>query len=99
MPEKNEREILNSMLQKIEEIKSLLVLLNQEKLIAIKKELLKENSVKKQVYELCDGTKSPKEIAEVVKKDTSYVSSYLTILRREGLIRNGENNGNPEQNF
>ena len=93
MPEKSERDILDSMSRTLEEIKAILVLTNQEKLGQVKKDLLKEGSVKLQVYELCDGTKTTKDIATALQKDVSYVSSYLTILRREGLVRIVENEG------
>jgi Mn-dependent DtxR family transcriptional regulator len=33
------------------------------------------------------------DIAQALKKDTNYVNSYLSILRREGLIRTVEKEG------
>ena len=93
MPEKSEREILDSMWRTLEEIKAILVLANQEKLEEVKKLLLKEGSIKLQIYDLCDGTKTTKDIAEATQKDLSYVNSYLSILRREGLVRTGEREG------
>jgi len=93
MPEESEREILYSMRRTIEEIKAILVLTNQEKLQEVKKNLLKEGSIKLQIYEMCDGTKTTKDIATAIQKDVGYVSSYLTILRREGLVRTAEREG------
>ena len=93
MPEESEREILDSMRRTLEEIKAILVLTNQEKLEDVKKTLLKEGSVKLQIYNMCDGTKTTKDIAAALQKDVSYVSSYLTILRREGLVRTVEREG------
>jgi DNA-binding MarR family transcriptional regulator len=90
MPERTEREILDSIWRTLGEIKAILVLTNQGKLSEVKKTLLKEGSVKLQIYELCDGTKTTKDIAATIQKDVSYVSSYLTILRREGLVRTVE---------
>jgi DNA-binding transcriptional ArsR family regulator len=87
MPEKSEKEILNSIWRALEEIKAVLVLSNQEKLTEVKKGLLKEGSIKLQIYNLCDGTKTIQEIAQSIQKSTDYVSSYLSILRREGLVR------------
>jgi len=91
--EESETKILESMRRTLEEIKALLVLSNQEKLQEVKKDLLKEGSVKLQIYEMCDGTRTTKDIAAVLQKDVSYVSSYLTILRREGLVRTMEREG------
>jgi len=53
----------------------------------VKRKLLPPESIKERIYNLCDGTKTAKEIAEIIGKDTNYVHSYLSILRREGLIR------------
>ena len=84
-------------LRKIEgllhEIRAILVLSNQDKLAQAKKALLKEGTVKRQVYDLCDGTKTTQEIADDLKKSPDYFSSYVSILRREGLIRSAEKAG------
>lgn len=93
MPEKSEREILNSMLRTLEEIKAILTLTNQNKLEEVKRRLLKEGSIKQQIYNMCDGTKTTKEIATEIQKNLGYVNSYLSILRREGLIRTVERAG------
>lgn len=93
VPEESERKILDSMRRTLEEIKAILVLTNQEKLEETKKKLLKEGSVKQQIYNLCDGTRTTKEIADAIKNDSSYVSSYLTTLKREGFIRTIEKDG------
>jgi len=93
MPEESEREILDSMRRTLEEIKAILVLANQEKLGEVKQSLLKEGSIKLQIYNLCDGTKTTKDIAAALQKDLGYVNSYLSILRREGLIGTVEREG------
>jgi transcription initiation factor IIE alpha subunit len=87
MSKPNEKDILDSIQRTLEEIKAILVLLNQEKLATIKKNLLKEGSIKTQIYDLCDGSKTAKDIATIIQKELPYVNSYLSILRREGLIR------------
>lgn len=99
MPKQTQEEILTSIKSTLEEIKALLLLLNQEKLSTLKKELLKEGSVKLQIYELCDGTKTNKDIATAITKDEAYVRSYLAILRREGLIRTDRDTGCHSQIF
>ena len=93
MPEESEKELLKKMQRTLEEIKAVLTLANQDKLAEIKKSLLKEGSVKLQVYNLCDGTKTTQDIAQVLQKSTDYVNSYLSILRREGLIKTVEKEG------
>lgn len=93
VPEESEREILDSMRRTLEEIKAVFVLTNQEKLEEVKKRMLKKGTIKLQIYDLCDGTKTTKEIAAALQKDLGYVNSYLSILRREGLIRTVEREG------
>ncbi len=80
-------ELLKEVLHSLEEIHSVLILANQEKLEKAKKRLLKEGSMKQRIYDLCDGTRTTKVIADAIRKDLGYVNSYLSILRREGLIR------------
>lgn len=90
----SEKEILQRVQKSLEEIKAILTLSNQDKLNEVKKRLLKEGSVKLQVYEFCDGTKTTRDIAQALQKSTDYVNSYLSILRREGLIRTVGKDGN-----
>ena len=92
MPETTD-DLLRNIQRSLDEIRAILTLVNQEKLEQTKKLLLKEGSVKLQIYNLCDGTKTTKEIAEALQKDLGYVHSYLSILRREGLIRTVEKQG------
>lgn len=93
MPEESEKDLLKKMQRTLEEIKAVLTLANQDKLAEVKKVLLKEGSVKLQVYNLCDGTKTTQDVAQSLQKSTDYVNSYLSILRREGLIRTVEKDG------
>jgi preprotein translocase subunit SecA len=93
MSEESEKEILDSIRKSIQEIKAILVLTNQVRLEEAKRQLLKEGSIKQQIYNLCDGTKTTKDMASTIQKDSGYVNSYLTILRREGLIRSVEKDG------
>ena len=59
----------------------------------MKKELLKEGTVKLQIYDLCDGTKTTQDLTQILKKTSEDVGSYISILRREGLIRTVEKDG------
>jgi len=86
-------ETVRSIRNAVEDIRALIAIAFQDKLTEGKKELLKEGSVKKTVYELCDGNRTKDDIARALKKSNDYVSSYLTILRREGLIHIREKEG------
>jgi len=93
MPEESEKELLRKIQRSMEEIKAILTLTNQDKLAKVKKSLLKEGTVKLQVYNLCDGTRTTQDLAQALQKSTDYINSYLSILRREGLIRTAEKEG------
>lgn len=71
----------------LEELKSIIIILNQKELEEKKKKLLPPNTIKKQIYDLCDGSRNIGEIARKMEKSNEYIGSYLSILRREGLIR------------
>jgi len=91
--EESEKDVLKKMQRSLEEIKAILTLTNQDKLAEIKKALLKEGSVKLQIYDLCDGTRTTQDLAQIMQKSTDYVNSYLSRLRREGLVRKIEKEG------
>ncbi len=77
----------------LEETKGLLILINQERISEVKKNLLPEGTVKSHVYDLCDGTRTTKDIANALQKSNDYVNSYLSILRREGLVSMSDKDG------
>lgn len=93
MPEQSEKELLKEILRSLEEIKSLFVLANQERLAVAKNGLLKEGTMKLQIYDLCDGSKSTRDITQMTGKSAEYVGSYISTLRREGFIRTVEKDG------
>lgn len=86
-------DLLRHIKRSLDEIKAILTLTNQDKLAEVKKSLLKEGTVKLAVYNLCDGTKTTQDLAQALQKSRDYVNSYLSILRREGLIRTVEKEG------
>ncbi len=79
--------------QIVAEIRSLLTLLNHEQLEKAKERLLPTDSTKKKIYDLCDGSRNTPDIAQALQKSNDYVSSYISILKREGLIRTTERSG------
>jgi len=77
----------------LEEIRSLIVLVNQDKLKRVKDTMLKPGTVKEKIYNMCNETMTVEEMAQSLGKGSGYVHSYLTILRREGFIRNAVKDG------
>lgn len=86
-------DILKDILTTLDEIRSVLILANKNDLKKGKEELLQKGSVKEKIYDLCDGTRTAPDIAKAIGKKNPYVQSYLSILRREGLIRSVEKDG------
>lgn len=85
----------------LEDIRSLLLLINQDKLEEIKKKLVKEGSIERQVYELCDGINTTQDIANKIQKSLEYTWAVISTLRRKGLVRTVEREGKKvhEQRF
>ena len=86
-------EILSEILRTLDEIRSVLILATKDRLRKGKDDLLRKGSKKEEIYNLCDGTRTAPDIAKAIGKDNPYVQSYLSILRREGLIRSVERDG------
>lgn len=86
-------DLLTEILKTLDEIRSVLILTNKEGLKRGKEDLLRKGSMKEKIYDLCDGTRTASDIAKAIGKDNTYVGSYLSILRREGLIRSTERDG------
>jgi len=84
----------------LEDIKGLLLIANQDKIDEMKKKLLKAESIESQVYELCDG-ETTQAIAGRIQKSQEYTGAVISTLRRKGLVRTVDRNGNKihEQRF
>lgn len=85
----------------LEDIKALLLLINQDKLEEMKKKLLKADSIESQVYELCDGVNTAQDIANKIQKSLENTGAVISKLRRKGLVRTIEREGKKvhEQRF
>lgn len=77
----------------LEDVKSLLLAVNGEKLEEAKRRLLKPGSAEQQVYDLCDGLNTNSDIASKLNKSTDNINAVLSNLRRKKLIRYSENDG------
>jgi hypothetical protein len=52
----------------LEDLKSIMMLTNQEKIEDAKKKLLKSDSIEETVYKLCDGVNTTVEISTAIQK-------------------------------
>ncbi|MEM1577361.1 MAG: hypothetical protein QXT98_07615 [Archaeoglobaceae archaeon] len=94
-------EMFNEVKTLLEDIKALLFLINQDKIEEAKRRLLKEGTIEKQVYDLCDGKNTTQDIANKIQKSLEYVGAVISTLRRKGLVRTVEREGKKvhEQRF
>jgi len=74
----------------LQDVRSVLILANQDKLKEAKEKLLPQGAMKTMIYELCDGSHTTRQIAEEIGKDEGYVRANLSTLRRDGLVRTVE---------
>lgn len=98
-------DINQQILEELKAIRRLLTIFSQDKLeqfhASIKEKYLK-TSQREQMYELFDGTKSLKEIAEIVKVTPQAVGQFSIMLEQAGLIEQVVINGrqkNPKRVF
>src|SRR5438093_1292694 len=93
MPDETERELLRKLHGTLTDIRAILVLANEDKLAQAKKKLLPENSMKLQVYNMCDGTKTTQDIANAIQRPEPSIRAAIGNLRNEGLVRSIEREG------
>ena len=93
MPDETERDLLKKMHGTLTEIRAILALANEDKLTQAKKRLLPENSMKLQVYNMCDGTKTSQDIANAIQRPEPSICAAIGNLRNEGLVRSFERDG------
>ena len=92
-PEETEKDVLRKILGTLTEIRAILALTNEDKLAQAKSRLLPQNSLKLQVYKLCDGSRRTQDIATATQKPDSTIRGTLNDLRLEGLVRSYEREG------
>ena len=89
-------DINQQILEELKAIRRLLTIFSQDKLeqfhASIKEKYLKTPQ-REQMYELFDGTKSLKEIAEIVKVTPQAVGQFSIMLEQAGLIEQVAING------
>jgi len=94
-------EKLSNIQDLLEDIKSILLLTNQDKIDEEKKKAIRPGSMEETIYRLCDGTNATADIMANIQKEQKYTNTMLGTLRRKGLIKTIEKNGKKvhEQRF
>jgi hypothetical protein len=71
---------------KLDKLVSLFEISRKQELEEFKKKKLGKSQIKKQVYELCDGTRTVNDIARFVDKSIQHISIILSDLEKAGLV-------------
>ena len=71
----------------LEDIKSLMILTNQDKLEECKNNLLASGSNGEKIYNLCNGKNEIIDIAKKIGKTEKIVRARISELRHKGLIK------------
>lgn len=71
---------------KLDRAISLLTLTQKREIEEFKDKIIGRSSIRKEIYDLCDGTKTVQEIAKMVGKSIPHVSNILSILAQAGLV-------------
>jgi len=74
------------------DIKSIMTIVNSEKIEKYKKDFLDEDSEQVKIYKLCNGL-TTEEISKKINKPTNYVRSNLGRLKEKGLIKSINKDG------
>ncbi|OWP55801.1 MAG: hypothetical protein B2I17_08905 [Thermoplasmatales archaeon B_DKE] len=86
-------ETLKDIKSLLEDVKSLLLAVNSDKLDDAKKKLLRPGSSEQQVYDLCDGENTNSDMASKLNKTVDNINAVLSNLRKKKLIRYSEYDG------
>ena len=78
---------LNEIKELLEDIKNILLFINQEQIQQQKEKLIQKNSVEKIIYNLCDEEHTISDMVEKSKKKNDNVKKVLSNLRQKGLIK------------
>lgn len=72
---------------RLQEIADLLKVGYKDVIEAEQRKVLKGSTLRKRIYDLCNGTNSVRGIANLVQKSIAQVSQNIALLQDAGLIR------------
>lgn len=78
---------LNDIKEVLDDIKGILLFVNDAQIKEKKKKLLQKNSIEEQVYNICDTEITSKDISKKIQKKEGNVRKVLSNLRDKGLIK------------
>ena len=90
MPQHEQTEILLALHRiedRLQEIAEILRVGHRENIEATQRRVLAGSPLRKKIYELCDGSRSVGQIAQVLGKSIQQVSNNIALLQNTGLIK------------
>jgi DNA-binding transcriptional ArsR family regulator len=72
---------------KIDRMISILEFSQKRELESRIKEAMGKSEIRKEIYELCDGTRSVREIARILGKSVPHVSIQISELEKTGIVK------------
>lgn len=77
---------LHNIEDRLQEISNILKLANKEQIESQQEKVLSGSPLRKQIYDLCDGSRSVSDIAKNLGKPIQQISNNISILQTVGLI-------------
>jgi len=79
--------ILHNIEDKLQELLEIQRMVNKENIEAAQDRVLSGSALRKQIFELCNGTLSVSEIAKTTGKSLQQTSNIITVLQNVGLVK------------
>jgi DNA-binding transcriptional ArsR family regulator len=90
MNEESQTEILLALHRiedRLQQMVEILRISHKENIDSVQKKVLTGSTLRKNIYDLCDGTRSVGEIARMLGKSIQQISNNIATLQGAGLIR------------
>lgn len=82
---------LNTLPEKMDQLIALMKIAFADQIATYKKTSLRRSQIKRQIYDACKKEpRNRQELAKIIRKSPDYVSSYLSLMTREGLLTTKE---------
>lgn len=72
---------------RLQEIAEILKVGHRESIQALQRRVIAGSTLRKKIYDLCDGNRSVGRIARMVGRSIQQVSNNITLLQNAGLLR------------
>jgi predicted transcriptional regulator len=78
--------VLEEISAKLDRLISIMELTQKRELELLKDEVMGKSEVRREIYNLCDGKRTVKEIANILRKSIQHISTEIAELEKAGII-------------